>query len=202
MYATVEVEGGDSSAANGDGYTKIYTYGGKSYKLYEQWTGSYSNNSYGNSTISQSGCGPSSVAIVCSGYGINKNPGNIVSECSNITSNKGPGSFGAVMGYLKHYGLNYECAGNYNYVFTDQDKNKVIKHVKSGKPVILLIHRPVVLVDGSTSGTTDHYVTLLGINSKNELFVGDPGSSNTDGWTTIENLCNLSKASCYFLISK
>ena len=202
MYASVVPEGGNAEAASGDGYTKTYSYLGKTYKLYEQWTGSYCNNSYGNSTISSYGCGPSCVAIVSSGYGVNKNPGNVVSECSNITSSNGAGSIAAVMGYLKHYGLSYEHTGHGSYVFVEQDKTRIINHLKGGNPVILLIHRPVVLVDGSTSGTSDHYITLLGINEKNEVFVGDPGSSNTDGWTTMENLCNLSKATNYFLISK
>lgn len=57
---------------DGDGYSEEYTSSaGITYKSYQQYMGSYSGNRYWtsnpNGTISSSGCGPTSVAILASG---------------------------------------------------------------------------------------------------------------------------------------
>lgn len=87
---------------------------------------------------------------------------------------------------------------------SSETQNKIINHLKKGNPVIVLVHGYVKLVDGKTSHKAydSHYITLLGINEKNEIMVGDPGNSHVDGYTTINLLSNTSNADCYFLVSK
>lgn len=196
------VSKGNITNGSGDGYNKTYKVGTHEYKLYEQWMGSYSGNSYGSATISSYGCGPSSVSIILSGYGYNLTPGGVVSDCKSITNNYGIGTLDAVKGYLKKYGMNVEQKGNYGVTIRKNQQDEIINHLKGGNPVILLVQGPVILSNGGRYNYTSHYITLLGINENNEVFVGDPGSRNTDGYTTINSLTNNSRACVYYLISK
>lgn len=70
----------------GDGYTWLTRVGDKNYKNYKQFRGSYAEKSYWGGTIHQYGCGPTSVAIVLSGLGIDKNPGDVANSIKEGTS--------------------------------------------------------------------------------------------------------------------
>ena len=61
-------ETGSSTSAESDGYTKTYTANGKTYKEFKQGQGTYKEIKYSDGNISSSGCGPTSAAIVASGY--------------------------------------------------------------------------------------------------------------------------------------
>ena len=190
---------GDMVNGAGDGYDYVYQSGSRKYKLYEQWKGSYSGNGYGGTTISSYGCGPTSVAIIASGYNPSVTPATVVSECKNITNANGAGWIESVRGYLEHYGfkVSKETGGN-----SVEGKNKIISHLKSGNPVILLVQGTVKLANGGSYSYGSHYITLLGIDEKNQVFVGDPGSWTTDGYSTMDILSSGATISDYFLINK
>lgn len=67
---------------DGDGYSQLYTSSaGITYKHFKQFQGSYAGNSYWDGTVSSSGCGPSSVAILASGLlGDGYTPGIVAAE--------------------------------------------------------------------------------------------------------------------------
>lgn len=108
-------------------------------------------------------------------------------------------------GYLKNYGFNSIQGGLFGrHYLTSDEQNVIIDHLRKGNPVILLVHGTVKLVDGRSSFKSygNHFITLLGINEKNQIMVGDPGDINDNGYSTMESLNNTSRADSYFLVSK
>lgn len=67
---------------------------------------------------------------------------------------------------LNQYGLKAE----WKYTIS---KDEIIQHLKEGNPVILNISAASDVIVGR-SAYDGHYVTLLGINSKGEIMLGDP----------------------------
>lgn len=197
---TIGNDSGIPEAKEGDGYDTVYkTTSGKEYKVYEQWKGSYAYNGYGGTTISSYGCGPSCVAIIASSSNPNITPGTVVSQCQSITNANGPGWINSVIGYLNHYGYNASLKGNAN---NGAAKNEIISHLKAGNPVILLVHGTVRLLNGGSYSYGSHYITLLGVNEQNQVYVGDPGSYTTDGYTTMDLLTSGVSIENYILVSK
>ncbi|MBR3255627.1 MAG: C39 family peptidase [Clostridia bacterium] len=188
---------------SGDGYNMIYQSGDISYKIYEQCIGSYCNKIYGNGrTISNYGCGPTAVSILASGYYSNVTPLTVINDCKSITDIHGVGAWDSVQRYLNHYGFNYKDGGSWASTINSSSQNEIINHLKSGKPVILLVHGTVSTDVGRGGPYTSHYITLLGINDKNKVFVGDPGSSWNHSYTTMDNLVNNAHPDKYFLVSR
>lgn len=198
-YRAPSVSKGNETNESGNGYTKVYTSGNKKYKLYEQWASNWANNMYASwGTMQNKGCGPSAAAIVLSGYGVNCTPMTIVNECTSITNQYGAGTLEAVKGYLEKYGLNVTMKGSYGTNVNSSQKNEILNHLRKGKPVVVLMRGNLTLSNGGSYHYDGHYITLLGINEKNEVYVGDPGSWTTDGYTTIDRISNLQ---VYYLIN-
>lgn len=184
---------GSSNSAKGDGYSKTYTTNGKTYKEFKQGSGTYYDVHYSGGNISSSGCGPTSAAIVASGYGKNYNPGTLVEAAkkkyhvSNFTAS--PDATGKM---LKTAGLNYTETFSLS---KEQFKN----HLKSGRPVVMS-------VDNSCGGlftNHTHYIAILDINKKGDkVYVANP-SSKASGWIDIDKVikCNSSSQRVAFLIT-
>lgn len=184
---------GSSNSAKGDGYSKTYTTNGKTYKEFKQASGTYYDVHYSGGNISSSGCGPTSAAIVASGYGKNYNPGTLVEAAkkkyhvSNFTAS--PDATGKM---LKTAGLNYTETFSLS---KEQFKN----HLKSGRPVVMS-------VDNSCGGlftNHTHYIAILDINKKGDkVYVANP-SSKASGWIDIDKVikCNSSSQRVAFLIT-
>lgn len=195
--------------ASGDGYSKIYQKGNLKYRLYEQWTGSYSTKIYGpdskgnNLNIKQYGCGPSCIAIINSPYDSTITPAKVVDSCAMYTAQYGIGTWTAVEKYVNYYGFKYKKCGKAGTVINSSAQKEIINHLKDGNTVILEVAKgsTVKTDSGSYSYTEDtHYITLLGIDSNNKIFVCDPGSSYTDSYTTMNNLVKYGKPAEYMLI--
>ena len=186
-------EAGSSNSENGDGYSKTYTVNGKTNKEFKQTSGTYYNVHYSGGNIATSGCGPTSAAIVASGYGKNYNPGTLVEAArkkyhvSNFTAS--PAATGKM---LKTAGLNYTETFSLS---KEQFKN----HLKSGRPVVMS-------VDNSCGGlftNHTHYIAILDINKKGDkVYVANP-SKKASGWIDIDKVikCNSSSARVAFLIT-
>lgn len=198
-YRAPSVSKGNETNESGNGYTKVYNAGNKKYKLFEQWASNWANNMYaGWGTMQNKGCGPSAAAIILSGYGVNCTPMTIVNDCVSITNQYGAGTTEAVRGYLQKYGLNVTMKGLYGTNINSSQKNEILNHLKQGKPVLVLMRGNLTLSNGGSYNYDGHYITLLGINEKNEVYVGDPGSWTTDGYTTLDRISNLQ---VYYLIN-
>ena len=193
--------------ASGDGYTRTVTLLGKTYKLYKQKKGSYKNVKYGSShanknkntkKVSNNGCGPSSVAIVLSGYGSTKNPGQVAKACTAISNErekitkagnaKHPSSPQNMALAAKQYGANIKIHKH------DKNISNVYKDIKK---VLENGHQIVIYVGKQApekywkkfTGSGCHWISVLGIDSSNDkVFVGNPGSAAPDGWFSLNDL--------------
>ena len=155
-------EGKNSVQTGGNGYTTTFTNQfGREFKEYKQNGAPYSSKRIYDSTVSKVGCGVTSVAIVASGYGINKNPYECYLVNSNLTNSlRGMGFTVTEMGKFENR--------NAGVPF---DKNKIIEHLKSGNPVIIYVLRSA----GSTFTTDKHYMALLDVKDNgNYIYVSDP----------------------------
>lgn len=184
--------------ANGNGYTGIYAKATfapeipKRYREYKQIQGSYKDHvwiRYTNSsgaqvatTIKQDGCCLTSIATIVSGY---KNqdisPLDIVMQIS--------GGVGYMNSFspetaLAAYGLTYRRPYSHNYrELTNAQKQAIINHVATGKPVI-------IYVLGGSRGfssftTSQHWMAILDYDKANDkLYVSNPSSTLSDktGW--------------------
>lgn len=93
------VMGGDLSnlpSSNGEGNSSpsaTLSPGQKpSEKFYCQWGQSWSNQSYDSGTVGGMGCAPTSMAMILSSFGVNKNPGEVATMFHNNGWDWRPGS--------------------------------------------------------------------------------------------------------------
>lgn len=79
--------------------------------------------------------------------------------------------------------------------------NRILNHLKEGKPVILNIGGTLVLNDGTSNDYSayGHFITLLGLDSNGNVFVGDPYGG--DNYTKMKNICN-SGPKGFYLVDK
>lgn len=157
---------------SGDGYDSLTVVGNRNYKNYKQYLGSYASQSYWGGTVSSDGCGPTSVAIIASGYGIDKTPGDI---CSIITSSYGNYTNSVnLSSALNDIGLS-----NSRETASDYGADTAIEHIKNnlqnGNPVL-------AGVSGATGkySSGSHWIAVLSIDSDGDtITVSNPGRSET-----------------------
>lgn len=156
----------------GDGYSKTITVAGKTYKIYKQ--GNYKKYSFWGGTISSHGCGPTSVAIVASGYGKNTTP----VDASRLMSS---GSLEEVSKALNSLGISHSSAKTVN---TLADKQKAINEIRqnfaTGKPVIVLVGKSSRGSNPSRYTGGGHFMVLLG-EKDGKLIIGQPSGASETG---------------------
>lgn len=168
-------------AESGDGYDSLTTVGSRNYKNYKQYQGSYSGQSYWNGTVSSDGCGPTSAAIVASGCGIDKTPGDI---CSIITSKYGNQTNSVnLSSALSDIGVS-----NTRETASDYGSDTAIAHIKqnlqNGNPVL-------AGVSGATKKYSNgaHWIAVLSIDSDGDtITVSNPGRSETPQTGSLSDL--------------
>ena len=173
---------------------------GKKYNLYKQHDPRWSNKQY-NSTkttggsMNANGCGPTSCAIILSGYGYNVTPYEIGTKLINNVKNtdiknKRPSSMENMKIILESYNrtvIRYKY--NSDYVTTYQQMKAALE---KGHQLIVYVG-----LDSDAKYYKNftehgyHFVTVLAIdssNKKNKVFVGNP--SLASGWFDLETLVN------------
>lgn len=128
----------------------------RTYRNYKQTEGSYAGVHYWENEISTDGCGPTSVAIVLSGYGYDYDPGKVV-EAMIIKDSK---FFEHLRQALKDIG-NIDAEDHYGEG-TSSDIQTIRENLKKGRPVIV--------------NAPDHYIVLIGEDNNGKLIVSDPAS--------------------------
>ncbi len=147
---------------------------------YKQGSGSeWASKSYWGSTMADAGCGPTSTAIVLSGYGMNVTPDVIADEMvSDTTLEKVATSLerhGVPVGYYRSYGKTGSDAQNCI--------NDILEAFNQGKPVICLVGNGS---DGYFTGG-GHFMVLLGITEDGTLIISNPGKlSEKQSYTSLE----------------
>lgn len=163
---------------NQDGYTTIFnslhSEYDKKYKEYKQNTdSSWSQNSYWGGTMSENGCGITSIAIIASGYNLEITPEDLREEYYPHLESED-------MAYAIQ-DLGIECTDFY-FHDTYISKKYITDWLKTGRPVL-------ICVDNSKENvwtTASHYMVLLDVNSNGEIYISNPnGKDKTEkasGW--------------------
>lgn len=157
---------GGVSGAGGDGYRQKYTTGsGKEYVEYLQYSGPWKYNPYMGGNMKNSGCSVTSVAVILSGFKIDRNPEDV--------RRIGPGGI-SITGVLNSFGLKTQ-------VINKPSTTQVLNHLSSGNPVIINAG------NGYWSRSTGHYFPVLEAQG-NQVYVANVGSSSKTGWYDINKV--------------
>ena len=173
---------------NGDGYDTTFTSSsGKTYKIYLQTK--YPNTPYWGNNVSTSGCGPTSAAIILSGFGKNDTPDTVArSYAAN-------GSWAGECKFFTDRGLNAVQGG--------VDWDKAVSHLKSGNPMVASINSGITINGSYYDG---HFITFLDYKN-DQIYIGDPykdlssGTTGT-GWVSLSFLKNSGAFGQFFYVSK
>ena len=117
-----------------------------------------------------SGCSVTSVAVILSGFGIDKNPEDL----------RGNGAMISIDSVLKRNGLKV-------YRLDKPSAQKILDHLNQGNPVIIRAGGPKTGYGSYWSHSTGHYFTVLEANG-NQVYVSNVGSSTKTGWMDVSKL--------------
>lgn len=168
---------GKESSNSIDGYTSTFTTISehqKKYKEYKQNQNSpWANKSYWGGTMSENGCGITSLSIISSGYNINLTP-------EDFRKKYAPHLKGEDMPIaIRHLGI--KCTDFYfsNIYFSEKH---ITEHLSSNRPIL-------ICVDNSKKNkwtTASHYMVLLAVSENNLIYVSNPNgeesSDKSSGW--------------------
>lgn len=188
--------GKTSYTTTGVGYNRLTTVNGIMYKNYKQgdWgvdTNGYSQAHYWDGTIATSGCGPTSVAILLSGYGKDVLPDKVGEMMDDLDSWYGAGTKSSKMVDVLKNKFSIS-AKSYD---VSNGKSEAIKNIsnalKEGKPVL-------VSVPGDSSGRYSsgaHWMCITGFREDGtSIYISNPGrsdsSANSNYCESIEEFVN------------
>lgn len=159
---------------SGDGYNQEYTSSaGITYKHYKQYQGSYAGNPYWDGTISNSGCGPSSVAILASGLtNLNYDPGVIAAEMN------------ATYGYTGAEPLRNEMdsLGMQSEIIFSPTAEVIQENLRNGKVMLVSVNSNTIFTSIS------HIMAIVDINESGQVYICNPGAATLHGWYDISEI--------------
>ena len=138
---------------------------------YKQFGMSWSSIPYSVGNIGKSGCGPTSVAICASVFGIKLNPGELV---QSWTGEKLYASYTSNGKLLNSIGLTQ----------TKVSKSQAIAHLQEGKPLILRCTKGYYTSQGHYMAAT----AIRTVNGKTQVYISNPSSYYKTGWTDFDKL--------------
>ena len=147
------------------GDLKEYPEGHANLPYYNQTDARWGSNSYGNTTIYDGGCGPTSLAMVVSGLTGQKITPDIMADWSYRNGHRaeGQGSYWSLMtNGGSHYGLSVESVSR-------KDPNSIVKALSEGNPVIVSMGKGNFTRSG-------HFIVLRGITADGKILVHDSAS--------------------------
>lgn len=172
--------GGVEIAESGIGYNDIFKVGTRTYKNYKQlnyncpWLGE-SLAGFPGSRLGQSGCAINAIAVILSGYGIDKTPKE-VNDYAKSTST--PTCHDRTLGALLGKHVTHHMSGNFSEI--------IIQQLNSGKPCMVR----------SRAYSSSHYFCILAISEDGtQIYVSDVGGDypgqGRDGWQPISFLSRI-----------
>lgn len=169
----------------GDGYpdgTYTSTINSNQFKNYKQYLGSYAFKSYWNGTMKNSGCGPTSVAILASGVlDFNIAPYDIAQEMDEKYGTTGSDS---LKGELENLGLSPKLIHN-------PLPSDITDALNNGEVMLVSVDKRTIF-----PSTKSHIMAIVDINSSGQVYVMNPGS-NLEGWY---DLTEITKG-CQYIIT-
>jgi hypothetical protein len=134
--------------------------------IYSQFDPAWKNKPYGSSTIGESGCGPSAIAMIVSTF-----------SGSRVTPDMVAARFGTyyIPGQGSNWSLMIDGPEAYGFKSTDigTDMSRAAAELRSGSVVIASGTGPKPFTAGG------HILVLRGITAEGKLLVGDSGNSDT-----------------------
>lgn len=167
----------DATTVRSTGIEGVYNSGTQTYNVYAQgYNDVWGGIPFSEGTYATSACGATSCAIIASAVDPNATPedtGKAIYAGLGLTygsRNTAVTGHAGLSKALDKYGIKHE----WRYNSTTQE---VIEHLQSGNPVIVNVHNRI-----GRNYYSGHYVTLLGIDSSGQIFLGDPagGGNNSD----------------------
>lgn len=192
-YSPIISSNSGGTATENDGYDAIFenTKTGNKYREYRQNKGSYMNDTYwvdnnpnDQDTIAYAGCGPSSIAIVASGYGLNYDPGDVGNDMGGANAIT---SYITLKAELEKLGFGAKVV-HYNGTSA---KNEAKEWLKTGKVSLVSVGVKGSLNDQRFANVS-HIMALLDYKEDtNEVYVANPNVYKTDGhgWIDFDTVC-------------
>ncbi len=165
----------------------------------------YQATSDGPGPLSKNGCLPTSMSIIAAGFGLKSSNGELFTPPTLVNEIIYPD--GKIWGYSEYDRvlyiadkLNLKASEKYHRKDVDVLKNELRK----GNLIILA-------VNGGCYSTGSHYLTVIGINDQDLIFVADPysrtnssmtGTCTVNNWVTIDEFINKGQPNYFAVISK
>lgn len=166
---------GQETVGNMDGYFTIFTTrNNKTYKEYKQNMGSWEKHDYWDSTMAESGCGITALAILLSGYGMDETPEDLRNKYYPSLDTE------SIADELLSYGID-----NSGFYFDDYhlSKESLEGHLETERSVLICVWNEYYENRWTTSS---HYMVLLASDGDNMVYVSNPNGGRNDakssGW--------------------
>lgn len=159
---------------NTDGYTQKITINGIQYTEYKQNSNKWANHSYWGSDMINSGCGPTSIAVVLSGFKKYENEyPTKVADGMNYTGS------GTIASRLNSYGIS-------NEIEYSPTQSSLTSFLSSGNPVIVSFTKAYPSDGGLRFTSGSHISAILGISGSNVYVSNVYNSTNLrTGWVPV-----------------
>lgn len=176
---------GQQKVSKQDGYFTTFTTAEKQKKTYKEFkqngSSSWSQHAYWDATMSESGCGITSMSIILSGYDKKETPETLrkkyypVLDGSKI-SQELSSTFG-----LKNSDFYYDS--------THLSKASMEKHLKTNRPILVCVwNKP----EENRWTSASHYMVLLACDGKGKVYISNPNGlendSKSSGWYNFSEL--------------
>lgn len=176
---------GQQKVSNKDGYFTTFTTFGSNKKIYKEFkqnsNSSWSNKEYWGGTMTENGCGITSIAIILSGYGKNYTPDSLRKKYSPVLNSED---------ISKELSKTYKIK-NSDFYFDSVhlSKDSIFEHLKTDRPILICIwNKPT----DNRWTTASHYMVLLATDDNNKVYVSNPNGlendSKSSGWYDIDEI--------------
>ena len=168
---------------SGDGYDSEYvSSAGITYKQFKQIKGTYKDNPYWGGTISSSGCGPTSLAILASGLtDLNYTPADVAREMNEKFGGTSPE-------YLKQQMDSMGMPAEFKYSATAEE---IQNNLRNGKVML-------VCVNPGKFTKVGHLMAVVDINEQGQVYLSNPSSDTLNGWFDVNDIAG---ANCAYIVT-
>lgn len=166
-----------TGSVDSDGYSQKVIFNGVEYKEYKQNSSIWGSHTYwGDGTIAGDGCGPTSIAVILSGFKeyVNYTPDKVADGMSSTGS-------GTISQRLSSLGIN-------NNIISSPTSYDVVTALNAGHPLIVSLNAGVPSDGGSqfTGSRSGHISAILGIDGDNVYVSNVYNSTNMrTGWVPL-----------------
>lgn len=139
---------------------------------------------YDGSPYQNSNCGPAALAMVLEAYGIpatNEQIRAIANQLQGTTSYDAGVAIDYLQAIAQQAGLRTEGLTSSDGHYRKWSMADLIREVRSGYPVITLVHYATLPDHSGSLSTSDHYIVVIGVTSQG-FVVNDPAFTGNGGY--------------------